>query len=105
MTRDFPQHSWSPQIAEDLRRIVRLAVFEDLDRGQDWTTVFPVPEEATASANIVARKPGVIAGVPAVPVILDEMEIEAAYHPQVQDGDALGAGAIFAKLLGPARDL
>jgi len=105
MSRDFPQHAWSPQIAEDLRRIVRLAVFEDLDRGQDWTTVCLVPEEATASANIVARKPGVIAGVPAVPVILDEMEIEAQYHPLVQDGDVVAASTIVATLSGPARDL
>src|SRR5690349_9619988 len=105
MNRDFPQHPWSPQIAEDLRRIVRLAVFEDLSRGQDWTTVCLVPEEATASANIVARKPGVTAGTPAVPVILDEMEIEAEYHPLVQDGDAVALNAIIAKLSGPARDL
>src|SRR5881396_2909268 len=65
LNRDFTQLAWSPQIAEDLRRIVRLAVFEDLDRGQDWTTICLVPEEATASANIVARKPGVIAGTKA----------------------------------------
>src|SRR3954468_20803750 len=105
MNRHFPQHAWSPQIAEDLRRIVRLAVFEDLDRGQDWTTICLVPEKATARPNIVARKPGVIAGVPAVPVILDEMEIEAEYHPQLQDGDAVPAGAVGARLSGPARDL
>src|SRR3954463_7728439 len=105
MNRDFLQHSWSSQIAEDLRRIVRLAVFEDLDRGQDWTTISLVPEEARASANIVARRGGIIAGVPAVPVILDEMEIEAEYHPRVQDGDALAPGAIVATLNGSARDL
>jgi nicotinate-nucleotide pyrophosphorylase (carboxylating) len=105
MNRDFQQHEWSPRVAEDLRRIVRLAVFEDLDRGQDWTTISLVPEEAVASANIVARKAGVIAGIPAVPLILDEMEIEAEYHPQVQDGNAVAAGAIVATLSGPARDL
>src|SRR2546423_9647217 len=105
MPPDFTQHPWSPQIAEDLRRIVRLAVFEDLDRGQDWTTICLVPEEAAAGANIVARKPGVIAGIPAVPVILDEMEIEAQYHPLVQDGDAVAAGAIVATLSTSARDL
>jgi nicotinate-nucleotide pyrophosphorylase (carboxylating) len=105
MMRDFTQHAWSSQIAEDVRRIVRLAVFEDLDRGQDWTTIALVPEEATASANIVARKPGVIAGIPAVSVVLDEMEIEAAYHPQVQDGDAVGAEAVVVTLSGLARDL
>ena len=35
MNRDFTQLAWSRQLEEDVRRIVRLAVFEDLDRGQD----------------------------------------------------------------------
>src|SRR5437868_8285899 len=33
------------------------------------------------------------------------MEIEAQYHPLVQDGDPVSAGAIIATLSGPARDL
>src|SRR5436305_12946136 len=103
MCRDFVQCVWSSRTKEDLRRIVRLAVFEDLDRGQDWTTVCLVAEEAAARANIVARKPGVISGIPAVPVILDEMEIEADYHPQAQDGGAVVASAIVATPSGPAR--
>src|SRR5436190_22107136 len=105
MPHNFTQHAWSPQIAEDLRRLVRLAVFEDLDRGQDWTSVSLVPEEATAAANIVARKSGIIAGLAAISVIFDEMEIPGENHPLVQDGDAVAAGAIIATLSGPARDL
>lgn len=105
MSRVFTQLAWSPQIAEDLRRLVRLAVLEDLDRGQDWTTVSLVPEAATASANVAARKPGVISGLAAIPIILDEMEIQAECHLKVQDGDAVPAGAILATLSGNARDL
>ena len=105
MNRDFTQLAWSSQIAEDLRRLVRLAVFEDLDRGQDWTTVSLVAEEATASANVVARKAGVVAGLAAIPIILDEMEIEADCHLKVQDGDAVPAESILATLAGNARDL
>src|SRR5262245_1105099 len=40
-----------------------------------------------------------------MPVILDEMEIEAQYHPLVQDGDVVAASTIVATLTGPARDL
>ena len=58
MDIDFSQISWSPQVEEDCRRIVRLAVFEDLDRGYDWTTVALAPEGATASAQVVAREGG-----------------------------------------------
>jgi nicotinate-nucleotide pyrophosphorylase (carboxylating) len=103
--RDFTQVSWSPQVEEDLRRIVRLAVFEDLDRGQDWTTVCLVPEGTWAAANVVARKAGIIAGLYAIGVVLDEMEIEAEYRPLVQDGDAVPAGKCVATVAGAARDL
>src|SRR4029079_1976847 len=105
MDLHFTHLGWSPQVEEDLRRIVRLAVFEDLDRGQDWTTVSLVPEEERATANLVARKAGLIAGLPAVAVVLDEMEIEAQFHQLVQDGDVVAAGAIIATIAGAARDL
>src|SRR3954464_14563730 len=105
MGREFAQLSWSSQIEEDLRRIVRLAVFEELDRGQDWTTISLVPEEAEAAANVVARSGGVIAGLPAVRVVLDEMDVEAQCHPLVQDGDAVVPGAVVATIAGAARDL
>jgi nicotinate-nucleotide pyrophosphorylase (carboxylating) len=105
MNRDFKQLAWSSQLEEDLRRIVRLAVFEELDRGQDWTTVSLVPEDSQAAANIVARKAGVIAGLQAVGVVLDEMEIEAQFHPLVQDADAVVANTVIATIAGPARDL
>jgi nicotinate-nucleotide pyrophosphorylase (carboxylating) len=105
MTGDFAQLEWSSQIEEDLRRIVRLAVFEELDRGHDWTTISLVPEETPAAAQIAARKAGVVTGLKAVPVILDEMEIEAEFHPLVNDGDAVAGGAVLATIAGQARDL
>jgi nicotinate-nucleotide pyrophosphorylase (carboxylating) len=105
MDKEFAQLVWSRQIDEDLRRIVRLAVFEELERGQDWTTVSLVPEEGRAAANFVARSAGVIAGLEAVPAILDEMDVEAEFHRQVQDGDAVAAGAVLGTVSGSARDL
>jgi nicotinate-nucleotide pyrophosphorylase (carboxylating) len=104
-SRDFTQLSWSSQVEEDLRRIVRLAVFEDLDRGHDWTTVSLVPDEARAAASIVARKAGVIAGLRAVSGVLDEMDIGADIHSLVQDGEAVVAGETLATIQGAARDL
>src|SRR5687768_9581770 len=103
--KDFRQLAWSPQIEDDCRRIVRLAVHEDLDRGYDWTTVCLVTEEAQAGANIVARQAGVIAGLEAVSVVLDEMDIAAEFTPQVSDGASVQAGMVLATLRGPARDL
>jgi nicotinate-nucleotide pyrophosphorylase (carboxylating) len=103
--RDFNQLAWSPQVEEDLRRIVRLAVYEDLGRGQDWTTVCLVPEGTRAAANVVARKAGVIAGLPALAVVLDEMDITADFQTLVKDGDAVPAETVVATIAGAARDL
>jgi len=105
MNHDFQQLAWSTQLAEDLRRLIRLAVFEDLDRGQDWTTVCLVPEAARAAANIVARQAGVMAGLAGIPTLLDEMEIAADFQPLASDGDQVAAGTTVATIAGPARDL
>jgi nicotinate-nucleotide pyrophosphorylase (carboxylating) len=105
MRRDFVQLEWSPALEEDLRRLVRLAVLEDLDRGQDWTTVCLVPEGARATANVVVRKAGVVAGLSAVRATLDEMDIEAELHLLAADGDAANAGTVVATIAGAARDL
>jgi nicotinate-nucleotide pyrophosphorylase (carboxylating) len=105
MNHDFHQLSWSPQIEEDLRRIVRLAVYEDLDRAYDWTTVSLVPEGSTVAANVVARQAGTIAGLAAAPVVLDEMDIRAEWEPRISDGQQVAAGTVLATIRGPARDL
>jgi nicotinate-nucleotide pyrophosphorylase (carboxylating) len=103
--RDFRQLSWSQELEEDVRRLVRLAVYEDLDRGQDWTTVCLVPDEARAAANVVVRKAGVIAGLAAVGIVLDEMDIAAEIESLASDGDAVPAGTVVATIGGAARDL
>ena len=41
---------------------VRTALGEDLGRAGDITTAATIPETATARANVVARKAGVLAG-------------------------------------------
>ncbi len=105
MNRDFTQLAWTGQVEEDCRRIVRLAVFEDLDRGYDWTTVALVPEGATAIAQVVARQAGVVAGLDAARVALDEMDITCQWQPRVSDVDQVAAGTVLANIAGSARDL
>jgi nicotinate-nucleotide pyrophosphorylase (carboxylating) len=105
MQRDFSQLDWSATVEEDCRRIVRLAVAEDFDRGYDWTTVALVPEGIAAAAEVVARQGGVIAGLEAARTALDEMEIEAQWLPAVRDGAAVEPGTVIATIRGSARDL
>lgn len=105
MHRDFNQIEWDEQLADDCRQLVRLAVREDLDRTFDWTTVALVPEDAQGAAAVVARQPGVLAGVKAAQFALAEMDTEIHWQPFLDDGAALVAGSKIAELRGSARDL
>ena len=105
MGKEFTQLRWTPDVEEDCRRLVRLAVAEDLDRGQDWTTLALAPEGATAAASVVARKEGVICGLEAARVALHEMAAAAEWHSQAKDGDEVRAGDTVARVRGSARDL
>ncbi|MBC7853240.1 MAG: carboxylating nicotinate-nucleotide diphosphorylase [Pirellulaceae bacterium] len=105
MRKEYHQFVWSPQVEEDCRRLVRLAVAEDLDRGHDWTTLALAPEDATAAAHVVVRKQGIICGLEAARTTLHEMSVQAEWHPLAKDGDELKVGDQAARVTGSARDL
>lgn len=104
-TREYRQIEWDADVEDDCRQLVRLAVREDLERLYDWTTVSLVPEATLARARIVARKPGIIAGLPAAQVTLDEYDPEIAFQSFVSDGDPVTAGQAIAEISGSARSL
>jgi len=105
MTADFRQVRWDAQVEDDCRQLVRLAVREDLDRIYDWTTVALVEHDRVGEASIVAREPGVVAGMPAGRTVLEEMAPSVHWNPLFDDGHAVAAGQTLARLTGPARDL
>lgn len=105
VTKEFQQIQWDERLEDDCRQIIRLAVREDLDNQYDWTTVALADPELRGQVALVARQPGVVAGLQAVPVILDEMEIIADWQPLVSDGQVIPANAILGRLAGAVRDL
>src|SRR5262245_30399423 len=105
MSMDFLQHDWSPAIEDDLRQIVRLAVREDLDRFHDWTTLAIVEAEQRGRAAVVVRRSGVVCGLRALPIILDEMHAAIDVEFTAADGDRMTGGSIAAHLSGSARDI
>jgi nicotinate-nucleotide pyrophosphorylase (carboxylating) len=102
---DFRQLDWDAAIEDDLRQLVRLAVREDLGRQNDWTTLALVSSETQGRAAILARQPGILAGMRAAPVLLDEMQAAIEWQPRAADGDAIAAGQCIADLSGAARDM
>ncbi len=75
MNKEFQQVQWDAVLEDDCRQLVRLAVREDLDRRFDVTTVSLVDREAVGTAVVMARQSGVICGLRAGRLALDEMEI------------------------------
>jgi nicotinate-nucleotide pyrophosphorylase (carboxylating) len=76
------------------RDIIRRALQEDLRYGPDVTTRATVPAGAVATASMVPREPGVIAGVDVALLVLDEVLGAGGYRvlDRVEDGVRLRPG-------------
>ncbi|GGM72915.1 hypothetical protein GCM10010106_19130 [Thermopolyspora flexuosa] len=86
--------------------LVRTALDEDLTEAGDVTSRATIPEEQTAVADFVARRDGVVAGLPvaeAVLAVVSANRVTAVRH--VEDGDAVKAGEVLMTVTGPARDI
>jgi nicotinate-nucleotide pyrophosphorylase (carboxylating) len=77
---------------DDLLRVVRTALAEDLRYGPDATTAATVPAEAVATAAFTPRAAGVLAGVPAARAVLDEVIGEYEVLAERPDGARVAAG-------------
>lgn len=102
MRGEFEQVEWNDQLAASARVLIRLAIAEDFGDQRDWTTSSLVPADAQARATIVARDPGVIAGLPILPLVLEELAATAKFEPQTSDGDQLISGQAVGVLSGSA---
>ncbi len=79
---------------EAARDAIRRALREDLRYGPDITTLATVPAGAEATASMVPREPGVIAGVDVALLVLDEVLGARGYQvlDRVEDGARLRPG-------------
>ena len=110
MESDFRQITWDETTSADCRAILTLALAEDAGHSSNdrrrWTDVTSQALDAsarTATAEIVARESGIVAGLPAV-VLLFEMlgADDVIVELRMEDGDSLAAGHVVAGLRGPA---
>ncbi|WP_165250901.1 carboxylating nicotinate-nucleotide diphosphorylase [Paludisphaera soli] len=96
-----------PGFGEPERRnaeaLIRMALAEDLGERGDLTTTAVIPPHARGTARLVARAPGVIAGLPIVAMLLEAFEVADGWRPRKADGDRVAAGEIVADLVGDFR--
>ena len=86
---------------------IRRGLDEDLRYGPDITTIATVSEKATATAALVAREPGVAAGVGIGLLVLDEVLGPDGYRvlDRVEDGARLTQGEALIRLDADTRGL
>ncbi len=91
--------------AKVARELVWMGLEEDLGPGGDVTTQALIPEEQTGSVQIVARAPGVLAGLPVALLVFSEVDQAVVFKSLACDGDLLVEGQIIAELSGSLRSL
>src|ERR1700722_14453793 len=75
-----------------VRSVAVAALAEDLAGGSDVTTASTVPAAERGRADLVARTPGVVAGLPVAAAVFWLVSPEVQIAPQNTDGDRIAAG-------------
>ncbi|WP_439692214.1 carboxylating nicotinate-nucleotide diphosphorylase [Curtobacterium sp. SP.BCo] len=85
-----------------LRRVIETALEEDAPWG-DVTSETLIPADATATATLAAREPGVLSGGGVFVAVMHAVDPAIVAELHVSDGSRFGAGDVLATVTGPAR--
>jgi nicotinate-nucleotide pyrophosphorylase (carboxylating) len=86
-------------------KLIDLAFAEDFGGEAAWrgdlTSLFFIPAGDDGQARLVARAPGVIAGLPAVELVFGQLSQEFQVERHVNDGALVAANTVLATVAGP----
>jgi nicotinate-nucleotide pyrophosphorylase (carboxylating) len=85
--------------------LVRASLLEDLGRAGDLTTDAIVPAGLAARAALVAREPGVVAGLDLAKLAFALIDPNITMHFEVNDGATVTTSDVIARVSGPARGI
>ncbi|WP_036257224.1 carboxylating nicotinate-nucleotide diphosphorylase [Methylocapsa aurea] len=88
-----------------LEPLVRAALLEDLGRAGDLTTDAVVPPGVMARTALVARQPGVIAGLDLARLAFELIDPGISMQIERRDGEEVSPGDVIATISGPARGI
>ena len=103
--REFRQVVWDESLASDWNALLSLAVREDLGELGDLTTRSLVSPDAVGRARVVARKPGMLAGLPTVLPTLQAIDPRLEWQAAADDGAELTVGRTLGVIAGPAASI
>jgi len=94
---NFPEKS-------QLKRVVELALKEDIGTG-DITSEISVGEDIKAQGNFIAREDIVLAGLPVVTEIYNQISPDISIEPYFSDGNEINKDKAIMAVKGNARDI
>lgn len=100
MTSDH-LHNVSTDAWSDSRitRLIEEALLEDLGMG-DITTEAIIPPDATGHAHLLAKEPGIVAGIEVAGLVFHVADESIAFRPRITDGGSASAPMVLAAISG-----
>jgi nicotinate-nucleotide pyrophosphorylase (carboxylating) len=87
------------------RKLIDLALAEDLGTTGDLTSQTIIPADLRGQAVFVARADGVVAGLPAAAMTCAAIDSALTFEMLADDGDKVRHGSKLARVAGPMRSL
>ncbi len=87
------------------RQLLELALREDLDDAGDLTSHALIDEQQRGHVSVVVREPGIVAGLPIINMVFEQLGSDIEVRRLVEDGTAVEAGVSVAEIRGPLRTL
>ena len=84
---------------------VRAALLEDLGRAGDITSQLTIPAGKSATAKLVARKPGRLAGLICAEAAVRLVDPTLKFDANTPDGSDIAAGTVLATISGSAQSI
>ncbi len=103
MPRDFAPIEWDKKTQMQWEELVRLALAEDLGQQGDLTSQALVEPDRPGAAVVVPRQSGVLAGLPGVPQLLEQVDARVQWSALTEDGQTVTPGQQVGRIHGPAR--
>ncbi|MFM1904315.1 MAG: Nicotinate-nucleotide pyrophosphorylase [Planctomycetota bacterium] len=102
---DFQQLDWNEQLARHVCQLAGGWLAEDLGHECDWTSLAVVPASARSDLAVVARRAGIVAGLPAAAVVTAAVDPTLHFTPLRDDGSRVAAGETVARIVGLTRSV
>ena len=96
-------HNITPELAENIKRTVALALEEDIGTGD--ITAQLIPEDKVADGYVISREKAIICGQPWVNEVFKQLDPQVEIEWQVNEGDEVEPDQVLFTIKGNARTL